>query len=327
MPSWFWKIPTENKEFNNWGLSIEYIAWWLILGSCVCIVRNQIQVHLSVYSTHLDTRAALQTAVWSSACTALCSHDAISKQSALCRNRRLGRGIAWEWAFTFPLLYNHSWRVSSNRLELELELELQPVNQLSPLNCDLCGNRGVLPFCFTAKSNRLLWFGEMWTPQLLLPSRQVCFTSLDASARAGKGGQTSPIILVMQKWFSQLANSVAMYGLKCGKICTLDLSFRWKSKTTANPNECLILVWWRSSPPNSPRSFTCRENAFVSYDLFTGTLSLGSHCTLFQRYLPQGVDEGFFLQRHWNAPWSLDQRYYLNNWCFLVVIKRGVSRC
>lgn len=151
MPSWFWKTPTENKEFNTWGLSIEYIAWGLILVSCVCIVRNQIQIHLSVYSTHLHTWGALQTAIWSYACTAFCSHDAISRQSGLCRNRMLGRGIAWEWAFTFPLLYNDSWRVSSNWLACESAV----TSKLWPV-----WEQGCAPFLFHCKVKQaaVIWW-------------------------------------------------------------------------------------------------------------------------------------------------------------------------
>lgn len=156
MSSWFWKIPTENKECNTWGLSTEYIAWWLIHVSCACIVRNQIQIHLSVYSTHLDTRGALQTAIWSYTCTATI---AISSQSVLCRNRRLGRGTAWEWAFTSPLLFNDTWRVSSNWLTCESAV----TSKLWPV-----WEQGCAPFLFHCKVKQaaLIW----WTQQLYFPA-------------------------------------------------------------------------------------------------------------------------------------------------------------
>ena len=105
------------------------------------------------------------------------------------------------------------------------------VSQLASLNCHLCGNRGVLLLCFITKSNWLVWSGEKWIWQLLLPSWDARLANLEASARAGKGGQTSPdVVPVMQKWFNQLANSVAWCSLECGKICQPDLSFRWNSE-------------------------------------------------------------------------------------------------
>lgn len=106
-----------------------------------------------------------------------------------------------------------------------------PVNQLASLKGYLCGNRGALLLSFIAKSTRLVWSGEKWIWQLLLPSRRVCLTNLEARARAGKGGQASPdAVPVMQKWFNWLANSVARCISEYGKICQPDLPFRWNSE-------------------------------------------------------------------------------------------------
>lgn len=170
MPSWFWKTLTENKECNTWGLSIEYIVWQLILVSCVWVQLGIKYGLIFLYTAHTLTPEVLCKLLFEVMPVLHCVAVMPFPGKVSCTE--IG-GLEEEQPGNGHL----------NSLFCTMTLEETPatdwsVTQLSPLNCDLCGSRGVLLLCFTAKSNRLLWCGEKWTQQLLLPSWQVTLLAL-----------------------------------------------------------------------------------------------------------------------------------------------------